>query len=47
MRVGRLCEAIETTTTDDKMLMEEVLINTGWTSAETEQTCMLLNRPAM
>ena len=23
------CEAIETTTTDDKMLLKEVLINTG------------------
>ena len=29
------------------MLIKEVLINTGWTSAETEQTHMLLNRPAV
>jgi hypothetical protein len=29
------------------MLTKEVLINTGWTSAESEQTRMLLNRPAI
>ena len=28
--VGVLFEAIETTTTADKMLIEEVLSNTGW-----------------
>ena len=47
MRVGRLCEAIETTTTDDKMLMEEVLINTGWTSADAERIFLPRFRPAM
>ena len=47
MRVGRLCEAIETTTTDDKMLMEEVLNNTGWTSADAERIFLLQIRPAM
>ena len=35
--VGVLFEAIETTTTADKMLLKEVLNNTGWTSADAEQ----------
>ena len=38
MRVGRLFfEAIETTTMEDKMLLKEVLNNTGWTSADAER----------
>ena len=47
MRGGRLREAIETTTMEDKMLMQEVLSNTGWTSTRMIQTRLLLNRPAM
>ena len=47
MRGGRLCEAIETTTMEDKMLMEEVLSNTGWTSADAERISLLRIRPAM
>ena len=30
VRGGRLCEAIETATMEDKMLIDEVLSNTGW-----------------
>ena len=29
------------------MLMEEVLSNTGWTSADVEWVCMLRSRPAI
>ena len=47
MRGGRLCEAIETTTMEDKMLMEEALNNTGWTSADAERIFLLQIRPAM
>ena len=47
MRGTRLFfEAIETTTMEDKMLMEEVLSNTGWTSADAEQIFVLRIRPA-
>ena len=46
-RGGRLLEITEIATMEDKMLIKEVLINTGWTSAETEQTRMLLNRPSI
>ena len=46
-RGGRLLEITEIATVEDKMLIKEVLINTGWTSAETEQTRMLLNRPSI
>ena len=46
-RGGRLLEITEIATMEDKMLTKEVLINTGWTSAESEQTRMLLNRPAI
>ena len=38
---------IEIATMEDKMLIKEVLSNTGRTSAEAEQTCMLPNRPTM
>ena len=47
MRGGRLREAIETTTMEDKMLMQEVLSNTGWTSAEAKRVDLLWSRPAM
>eukprot|EP01043_Picozoa_sp_COSAG02_P029851 COSAG02_NODE_1877_length_10559_cov_8.819025_8_plen_71_part_00 len=47
--IGRLVEATEIATMEDKMLMEEVLINTGRTSAYAERIYiyLLLNRPAM
>ena len=38
---------IETTTMEDKMLMEEALNNTGWTSADAERIFLLQIRPAM
>ena len=38
---------IEIGTMEDKMLIKEVLSNTGRTSAGVEQTCMLPNRPTM
>ena len=41
MRGGRLFEVTEIATTGDKMLMEEVLSNTGWTSADAEQILLL------
>ena len=47
MRGGRLCEVTEIATTGDKMPMEEVLSNTGWTSADAEQIFLLRIRPAM
>ena len=46
-RGGRLFELIEIATSEDKMLMEEVLIKTGRTSAYVERIYLLLNRPAM
>jgi len=47
VRGGRLCEVTEIATTGDKMPMEEVLSNTGWTSADAEQIFVLRIRPAM
>ena len=47
MRGGRLCEVTEIATTGDKMPMEEVLSNTGWTSAADFQTDMLAIYPAV
>ena len=44
---GDAGEAIETTTMEDKMLLKEVLNNTGWTSADAEQIGLLRIRPAM
>ena len=44
---GRLLEVTEIATTDDKMPREEVLNNTGWTSADAERVCMLWSRPAV
>ena len=35
--VGVFFEAIETTTTADKMLLKEVLSNTSWASADVER----------
>ena len=32
---------------EDKMLIKEVVNNTGWTSADAERVCMLRNRPGM
>ena len=46
-RGGRLLEATNIATTEDKMLMEEVLGNTCWTSADAERACMLRGRPAI
>ena len=46
-RGGRLLEITEIATMEDKMLIKEVLSNTSGTSAEAEQTFMLLNRPAI
>ena len=46
-RCGRLFEATKIATTDDKMLVETVLNNTVWTSADAERISLLLNRPAM
>ena len=46
-RAGRLREAIEIATMEDKILMEEVLNNTGWTSADVERVFLLRIRPAM
>ena len=47
MRGGRLFEVTEIATTEDKMLLKEVLSNTGWTSADAEQIFLLQIRPAM
>ena len=47
MRGGRLFEVTEIATTGDKMLIEEVLSNTGWTSADAERIGLLRIRPAM
>ena len=44
---GRLLEVTEIATTDEKMPREEVLNNTGWTSADAERVCMLRSRPAV
>ena len=46
-RGGRLLEVTEIATTDDKMPREEVLNNTGWTSADVERVCALWTRPAI
>jgi len=46
-RDGRLLEATDIATTDDKMPTEEVLNNTGWTSAGAGRVCMLRSRPAV
>jgi hypothetical protein len=40
---GRLFEVTEISTTDDKMLMEEMLNNITWTSTGARQTDLLLN----
>ena len=40
---GRLFEVTEIATTDDKMLMEEMLNNITWTSTGARQTDLLLN----
>ena len=47
MRGGRLFEVTEIVTTGDKMPMEEMLSDTGWTSADAERIGLLQNRPAM
>lgn len=44
---GRAVEATEIASRNDKILMEKVLNNTGWTSAGAELIGMLLNRPPM
>ena len=46
-RGGRLFKLNEIVTIHDKMWMEEVLNNTGWTSADAERIGLLLNRPAV
>ena len=46
-RDGRLLEATDIATTEDKMLMEEVLVNNCWTCADAERACMLRGRPAI
>ena len=47
-RGGRLLEITEITAAmEDKMLMEEVLGKTCWTSADAERACMLRGRPAI
>ena len=42
-RGGRLFEVTEIATTDDKMLMEEMLNNITWTSTGARHTDLLLN----
>ena len=42
-RGGRLFEVTEIATTDDKMLMEEMVNNITWTSTGARQTDILLN----
>ena len=46
-RGGRLFELIEIATSEDKMLMEEVLSNIGWTSTAVFQTDVLASHPAV
>ena len=41
--VGIFCEATEIVTMEDKMLIEEVLSNTGWTYTAVNQTLLVLN----
>ncbi len=42
-RGGRLFEVTDIATTDDKMLMQEMLNNITWTSTGARQTDILLN----
>ena len=43
----KLGEVAEIATTGDKMLMEEVLSNIGWTSTAVFQTDVLASHPAV
>ena len=47
VRGGRLFEVTEIATTGDKMLMEEMLNNIGWTSTGDFQTDTLANHRAV
>ena len=42
-RAGRLFEVTEIVTTDDKMLMEEMLNNIIWTYTGARQTDIIMN----